>query len=113
MSKLSNRELEMLMNEDFDEINFDKREKKMRPVREDKKRSEKAKKEALAKRIPKNAEMIINKEKNKLKQKEKKHEQTVKQIAAKMAEKSGANMDTYKFKPKYDKAPRNRRANNQ
>lgn len=103
MSKLTGREIEMLMNEDYEgEMSrFEKKQiRSMGSGRQDATRSKDAKAAAKAKRAPKTLEEASErKERNEKINASKKLAQQ-KAVAAKQAEKSGADMDSYKFRPK-------------
>lgn len=103
MSKLTNYEIEMLMDENYDgEMNrFEKKQvRSMGSGRQDATRSKDAKAASKAKRAPKTLEEAEErKERNEKINASKKLAQQ-KAVAAKQAEKSGADMDSYKFRPK-------------
>lgn len=103
MSRLTGREIEELMSEDYEgTMNcFEKKQvRSMGSGRQDATRSKDAKAASRAKRAPKSLEEAEeHRERNEKINASKKLAQQ-KAVAAKQAEKSGADMDSYKFRPK-------------
>lgn len=103
MASLNRNEIDLLMDENYDgEMNrFEKKQvRSMGSGRQDATRSKDAKAAAKAKRAPKSLEEAEErKERNEKINASKKLAQQ-KAVAAKQAEKSGADMDSYKFRPK-------------
>lgn len=103
MASLNRNEIDLLMDEDYEGTmnRFEKKQvRSMGSGRQDATRSKDAKAAAKAKRAPKSLEEAEERRERNEKINAAKKLNQQKAVAAKQAEKSGADMDSYKFRPK-------------